>query len=1113
MNGDVPASPAQLHDDVLDELQEDAGVFFTRDVLPEEEYYIRRLSRTEHLHKTNRKDRTLEMTLSASDSSYREDDSSASISPQSTQRTSISQVYTVNDGRVLEESTSHIMPAPLISDPGLVPRTISDGHNGSLPSPHHSMNSNVETACEVLQPSSMASTGSHDIACDANPTELGTSHDLFDIPFQSLLDQNLVPDESISASDVDTSTSTNAIPISTPSTPDISHHVAPPSPSTNTAHLPQTLPHTDVLTNAPVTSPNTRVDGTTPERGSIGHLLFSPVTPALFTPRSHPASNHPAKRKSSTSLQSDGVEAAGDSQMAGLSEESGERLAKRAKIQSSQQQALPSTPGLVRSTLISADKTEIRAPSSSRRRTSSIEGHRELRSVSPDTDALLDSISMVVDRTVKLPKQAVFPQKPVPTTPRSIIKSSPWRLTASTTAKKAVTFGSPVRPRIVASAQVKTPQLKAPTQSKTPQRRVLPLPDRSSTSLVPPPTSSSMARSALAVLPEYRFVFTTSESASPLPVDEPEIPPPPLQGGFKFEASRIASPARPNSKPIPLTRVFNSSINTSVRANIGSPVRPTALARPQDIGSPLHTVAAKPRPVSPLKDHNPRVLSSSSTKVSLLKPPLSAIPVAKLESKLPRPAALPKFGYTAMAPSVMMVHVPTAPSIEMNNRQTSPKRRLIPQPSAQPPPVMKFRPVIPGTLSGWEGKAKKSSQATNENDPAGKSGSHGASGSSTRNTGREENPLVESSDNSHSELDDGTLSTSKTPIHSIEALDIENLGSIRDPDSPRRSRRLSKEKAKDTDENHDMDAPITSSSKRTSRQPSESHASTSGMSSNREVLPQKAPKPPVHPLDWAKTEKEIRALTTKNTARNQAYFNELHRKVVKVDAPRPPSPTSRIRTIADKAQEEEANARSERVKRRGVKRGVDQLDANEGLEEEDQKHARGAGDDEDYQTPKRMRLDEDLARDGEAQIPRLDLGGSSSRGKGIGNMKSRSGSSTSSSSSLSAALSGENERLVKPNSKGRFVKWDKKLIFKCGEESRKEPAVDPRKSCLSKSSATTKLDDRGNVPDANKTPEDIRKDKIVVVKYVYADDADVDEPQPAEPADTIATRKAKRKKI
>ncbi|KAF8582665.1 hypothetical protein K439DRAFT_137465 [Ramaria rubella] len=115
--------------------------------------------------------------------------------------------------------------------------------------------------------------------------------------------------------------------------------------------------------------------------------------------------------------------------------------------------------------------------------------------------------------------------------------------------------------------------------------------------------------------------------------------------------------------------------------------------------------------------------------------------------------------------------------------------------------------------------------------------------------------------------------------------------------------------------------------------------------------------------------RQLQAITQANTVRNQVYFADLQRKVVRRYGPRPASPTTKVRTIIEKSKEERSKEREARARRRRRDEGSnmtassdgDYIDApssptSEGLVSRSGpviKHIRGPGDEEDYETPER----------------------------------------------------------------------------------------------------------------------------------------------------------------
>lgn len=117
----------------------------------------------------------------------------------------------------------------------------------------------------------------------------------------------------------------------------------------------------------------------------------------------------------------------------------------------------------------------------------------------------------------------------------------------------------------------------------------------------------------------------------------------------------------------------------------------------------------------------------------------------------------------------------------------------------------------------------------------------------------------------------------------------------------------------------------------------------------------------------------LKAVTASNTTKNQQIMAVLATEVIRKEGLRPESPTVKARTILQKQRDERDMRRRERAQRREVsEEGLGGRDT-EGLTEQDdrlslgacadrdendcvmpQKHRRGPGDEEDYETPKRI---------------------------------------------------------------------------------------------------------------------------------------------------------------
>ncbi|KAJ6596871.1 hypothetical protein DFH09DRAFT_1132965 [Mycena vulgaris] len=211
----------------------------------------------------------------------------------------------------------------------------------------------------------------------------------------------------------------------------------------------------------------------------------------------------------------------------------------------------------------------------------------------------------------------------------------------------------------------------------------------------------------------------------------------------------------------------------------------------------------------------------------------------------------------------------------------------------------------------------------------------------------------------------------------------------------------------------------------------------------------------------------LKALTSSNTTKNQKYLAaRLETEVVRKEGARPESPAVKIRTIAQREQEEKSTQRKARAARRARK-------SDEGLSETDglsdagdlsmvdmysddvdsspvRRHRRGPGDEEDYETPK----------------------------VGRPAKRARSGSA-----------SDEEEQVEK-----KRVKWHRGLstaVFLDEVEPRtkarpKENVV--KKGCLAPTAKALRLDPLGNHPNAESPLKDLVEENVVVKKFVYDND-------------------------
>ncbi|OCF61619.1 hypothetical protein L486_01273 [Kwoniella mangroviensis CBS 10435] len=208
------------------------------------------------------------------------------------------------------------------------------------------------------------------------------------------------------------------------------------------------------------------------------------------------------------------------------------------------------------------------------------------------------------------------------------------------------------------------------------------------------------------------------------------------------------------------------------------------------------------------------------------------------------------------------------------------------------------------------------------------------------------------------------------------------------------------------------------------------------------------------------SEKEIKTTTHRNTIRNQVYHCAIDRQIIRQSGPRPPSPTSKIRTTAERNQEEKKNAREARAKRRKGQEVDEQPDKP--VVEKLVQH-RHPGDESDFETP---------------QIQRP----------------------------LKKFKSNEDDK------KPKFVSFDKGLTVirddgsarPSSRSSREESeTVTEVKSCLR---AKVELDQHGNLHDAHRPIDNLKRTRVVVNAVFY----DGEEPVPFSYSPSNGTRSKKK---
>ncbi|KAF7338313.1 C3H1-type domain-containing protein [Mycena venus] len=224
----------------------------------------------------------------------------------------------------------------------------------------------------------------------------------------------------------------------------------------------------------------------------------------------------------------------------------------------------------------------------------------------------------------------------------------------------------------------------------------------------------------------------------------------------------------------------------------------------------------------------------------------------------------------------------------------------------------------------------------------------------------------------------------------------------------------------------------------------------------------------------------LKALTSSNTTKNQKYLAaKLETEVVRKEGARPESPAVKIRTIAQREQDEKGMRRKERAARR-ARRSDDGFSENEGTSDAGdespmdtdmdsspvRRHRLGPGDEEEYETPKvngakRARADS-MSEDGQAEKKRV---------------KWQRGLST-------AVYLDEVEPRPNARPKENLVK----------------------KGCLAPTAKAIRLDPLGNHPHAESPLKDLVEENIVVKKFVYDND------EPVLPVVVVKNTRSKTKK-
>ena len=150
--------------------------------------------------------------------------------------------------------------------------------------------------------------------------------------------------------------------------------------------------------------------------------------------------------------------------------------------------------------------------------------------------------------------------------------------------------------------------------------------------------------------------------------------------------------------------------------------------------------------------------------------------------------------------------------------------------------------------------------------------------------------------------------------------------------------------------------PVIDQKKGKDKEEAEKDRDTSARPKRITKAPQRLAKAPAAPPSSSvagMSEKELKAATQRNTSKNEVYHCAIDRQIVRINAPRPPSPTSKIRTTADREESERKASRGERAQRRSKGSGGDESEDDLPPLVERIERTRGPGDEEDYSTPAR----------------------------------------------------------------------------------------------------------------------------------------------------------------
>nr|XP_018261061.1 uncharacterized protein I303_06780 [Kwoniella dejecticola CBS 10117]OBR83219.1 hypothetical protein I303_06780 [Kwoniella dejecticola CBS 10117] len=420
----------------------------------------------------------------------------------------------------------------------------------------------------------------------------------------------------------------------------------------------------------------------------------------------------------------------------------------------------------------------------------------------------------------------------------------------------------------------------------------------------------------------------------------------------------------------PPQRTVSSSSSSSSSATVGLPKPITSKAK--TVGRPLNTA----KPPIPVQVKRTTVPLASSTTKSLPRPALTAKKTIPLAAKtIAKPTSSAKPGVSTIPlkrPAPVIVSSRTA---NVTTQQPSrlapvvPARPTLGQPSRNihhyPPPLQSV-PLFSVGIAGHvqtvgrpasRSPAKLGLQRKNLVD---------------KGTPRKLGTPMRSGTPRHLTLSTPSTFTSAPPIHDVSAVpESSNSGppATATRQATDETKPTSPEPVRGSSADHEevsvqLARPPSSPVKSPSKSPAKS---PSPKKQKRPVgRPRKIPPPQAtthvpttaHPVTKDKpvksappgiSEKELKATTYRNTIRNQVYHCAIDRQIIRQSGPRPPSPTSKIRTTAERNEEEKKNAREARANRR---KGQNNAEEEEKPVIEKFEQHRFPGDESDYETPR-----------------------------------------------------------------------------------------------------------------------------------------------------------------